>query len=125
MAKTEPKSLAEVTPEELCQDIKAVGDYFERARLRKWVTREELAEYVSRHFFPCSPRTIEVWPLTQITVHKRAMVDTNEGIAHAAAMLAEAEKDAVRVGWTITPGAKLGPGRSRKNLAEGAHESAA
>ena len=54
------------------------------------VDRRTGAALVTRLFFPVSPRTLEVWPLTIQRVNGKATVETAELFAVARAKLAEA-----------------------------------
>lgn len=51
------------------------------------VDRRAGADLVTRHFFPISPRTLEVWPLTWRKVNGKAVCETTELFALAAAKL--------------------------------------
>jgi hypothetical protein len=54
------------------------------------VDRKTGAELVARHFFPISPRTLEIWPLDWRHVNGRAVCETAELFAVAQAKLAAA-----------------------------------
>ena len=51
------------------------------------VDRRAGAELVSKHFFPVSHRSLEVWPLTWRHVNGRALIETEELFAVAQAKL--------------------------------------
>jgi hypothetical protein len=51
------------------------------------VDRKAAAELVTRHFFPVSPRTLEVWPVGWRHVNGKAVVETAELFAVAQAKL--------------------------------------
>lgn len=67
--------------------VSAIPDF---SRLPRYVDRRAGAELVTRIFFPVSPRTLEVWPLTWRHVNGKAVVATAELFALADAKLAEA-----------------------------------
>jgi hypothetical protein len=47
------------------------------------VDRRQGAEIVTRHCFPVSARTLEVWPLTWRRINGRALVETKELLEYA------------------------------------------
>lgn len=51
------------------------------------VDRKSGAELLTRYFFPVSPRSLEVWPLTWRHVNGKAVCDTAELFAVAQAKL--------------------------------------
>jgi hypothetical protein len=51
--------------------------------LPRRVTRRQAADLLGAHFFPVSPRTLEVWPLGVTRVNNRALIDTAELLAEA------------------------------------------
>jgi hypothetical protein len=51
------------------------------------VDRKAGAELVTRHYFPVSPRTLEIWPLDWRHVNGRAVCETAELFAVALAKL--------------------------------------
>jgi hypothetical protein len=66
--------------------------------LREWEDRARLAAHISRHFFTVSQRTLEEWPVRTTTLHKRALLNTKEPLAHARKMLDAAKQRAVMGG---------------------------
>jgi hypothetical protein len=62
------------------------------SRLPRRMTRREGAELIRAHFFPVSPRTLEVWPLAVTRVNNRALVETAELVAEAQRRLDAAPK---------------------------------
>lgn len=55
--------------------------------LPRHVDRRSGAELVTRFFFPVSPRSLEVWPLTWRHVNGKAVVATSELLGRAEEML--------------------------------------
>ncbi len=54
------------------------------------VDRQTGATLLARYFFPCSPRTLEAWPIRWRRVNGRALAETAELFALARAKLDEA-----------------------------------
>ncbi len=54
------------------------------------VDRQTGAALLARYFFPCSPRTLEAWPIRWRRVNGRALIETAELFALARAKLDEA-----------------------------------
>jgi hypothetical protein len=54
------------------------------------VDRRTGAALLARYFFPCSPRTLEAWPIRWRRVNGRALVETAELFALARGKLDEA-----------------------------------
>lgn len=52
--------------------------------------RRQGAAFVTKHYFPVSARSLEVWPLTWLRVNGKALAATAEYAAVAEAKLAEA-----------------------------------
>lgn len=61
------------------------------------VDRRRAAELVTKLFFPISPRTLEVWPLTVRHVNGKAIIETAELFALAKVKLDSAP--VIRGGW--------------------------
>ena len=45
--------------------------------------RRMLAQIITQHLYPISPRSLEVWPLTWRRVSKKAVASTEEALKHA------------------------------------------
>ncbi len=59
-------------------------DYPER------MDRRQAAAFVTKHYFPVSPRSLEKWPLTWLHVNGKALAATTEYAVVAEAKLAAA-----------------------------------
>jgi hypothetical protein len=66
--------------------------------LREWEDRARLAAHISRTFFTISQRTLETWPVRTISLNKRTLLNMQEALDYARAMLAEAEAQSVMGG---------------------------
>ncbi|MCB4825569.1 hypothetical protein [Roseicella aerolata] len=66
----------------------SVGDeLIDLAALPVRVDRRAGAELVTKHFFPVSHRSLEVWPLTWRHINGKALCETEELVAVARAKL--------------------------------------
>jgi len=71
------------TPIKLMTRHVTAADAPDAAAMPRRVDRRAGAELVARHFFPVSPRTLEVWPLTWRRVNGYAVCETAELLAEA------------------------------------------
>jgi hypothetical protein len=61
----------------------SVDEVIKEERLPAYINRRTAAEVISRHFFPVSHRTLEIWPVTYFLVNNKAMTDTKGILAVA------------------------------------------
>jgi len=72
------------------------------SRLPKRAPRPELARLITHHYFQVSPRTLERWPISWLTLNNRAHGDVAEAFAIAQQKLDEATP--IRGGQSDTRG---------------------